>query len=181
MLCLCTYTAQGQNITAAEYFIDIDPGNGNGTALNVGTNGSIVNFVAAVPTTSLSTGFHFVAIRTKDADGKWGLFEARGFYISTATNNSGNIVAAEYFIDNDPGNGNGTSLSVGTSGTTVNFVAAIPASSLSAGFHFVAIRTKDADGKWAMFEKRGFYISGQTTNVADIVAAEYFFNTDPGG
>ncbi|MBK7557885.1 MAG: T9SS type A sorting domain-containing protein [Chitinophagaceae bacterium] len=180
LLCLCTYTAQGQNITAAEYFIDIDPGNGNGIALSVGTNGSTVNFVAAVPATSLSTGFHFVAIRTKDADGKWGLFEARGFYISTATNNSVNIAAAEYFIDTDPGNGNGTSLNVGTAGTAVNFVAAVPASSLSAGFHFVAIRTKDADGKWAMFENRGFYISGQTTNVADFVAAEYFFNTDPG-
>ncbi len=182
MLCSCCsflFTA-AQNITTAEYFIDTDPGNGNGITLSVGASGTTVNFVATVPLGSLSAGFHFVAIRTKDADGKWGLFESRGFYILTAITNAANITAAEYFIDTDPGNGNGTALSVGTSGTTVNFVAPIPTTSLATGFHFVAIRTRDTDGKWGLFENRGFYISGQTTNTADIVAAEYYYDTDPG-
>jgi Secretion system C-terminal sorting domain len=166
------------NITAAEFFVDTDPGVGNGTPITV-TSGANVNFVATVPTTSLAAGFHFVAIRTKDVDGKWGLFENRGFYISTSTTNVGNISAAEFFVDADPGVGNGTPIAV-TSGANVNFVASVPTTSLSSGFHFVAIRTKDINGKWGLFENRGFYISTSTTNVGNIIAAEFFVDADPG-
>jgi hypothetical protein len=172
-------TARSQNITAAEYFIDTDPGRGNGVPVTVSTPGTIVNFTAAVATTALPPGFHFVAIRTKDATGTWGLFETRGFYISSSTTNAANITAAEYFFDADPGPGNGTATSVGTTGSVVNFVAVIP-TSLSSGFHFLAIRTKGADGIWGLFETRGFFISSSTADAANIVAAEYFFDTDPG-
>ncbi len=171
-------TADAANIIAAEYFFDSDPGIGNGTAVSVGTTGAVVNFSAAIPT-SLSAGFHFLAIRTKDATGQWGLFEKRGFYISSATSDAANIVGAEYFFDNDPGVGNATAVSVGASGATVNFTAVLP-QSLSTGFHFLAIRTKGADGVWGLFEKRGFYVSPTTINSADIVAAEFYFDADPG-
>jgi hypothetical protein len=172
------FVAQSQNITAAEFFVDTDPGVGNGTPVSV-TSGTTVNFVANVPTTSLAAGFHFVAIRTRDANGKWGLFETRGFFISSNTSNASNITAAEFFVDTDPGVGNGTPVSV-ASGATVNFVASIPTTSLTAGFHFVAIRTRDADGKWGLFETRGFFISNNTTNAANIMAAEFFVDSDPG-
>ena len=172
-------TARSQNITAAEYFIDSDPGNGNGVAINVPAPGDIVNFTASVSTIALSAGFHFLAIRVKDANGVWGLFEKRGFYISSATTDVANITAAEYFLDADPGVGNGTALSVGANGAVVNFTAAIP-TALSAGFHFLAIRVKDANGTWGLYEKRGFYISSATTDAANITGAEYFFDADPG-
>src|SRR6185295_13811248 len=100
----------------------------------VGTTGSVVNFAVVIPT-SLASGFHFLAIRTKGADGKWGLYEARGFYVSTAAVDAPNIIAAEYFFDADPGPGNGTSVSVSTTGAVVNFTAVIP-TSLAPGFHF---------------------------------------------
>lgn len=173
-------TADATNIVTAEYFIDNDPGAGKGVALSIGSSDGTVNFTAAVPTTSLAPGFHFLAIRAKDTEGKWGLFETRGFYISTITADAADIVAAEYFMDNDPGAGLGTALSIGSSGGTVNFTAPVPTTSLAPGFHFLAIRVKDTEGKWGLFETRGFYISQATTNVADIVSAEYFFDNDPG-
>ncbi len=168
------------NITAAEFFVDADPGVGNGTAITPITAGPNPTFVATIPTTSLTNGFHFVAIRTKDVDGKWGLFENRGFYISSSTTNVGNITAAEFFVDADPGVGNGTAITPITAGPNPTFVATIPTTSLSNGFHFVAIRTKDADGKWGLYENRGFYISTQTSNSAGMTDAEYFIDTDPG-
>ena len=177
---ISTSTTNVGNITAAEFFVDADPGVGNGTAITPITAGPNPTFVATIPTTSLAAGFHFVAIRTKDIDGKWGLYENRGFYISTATTNVSNIVAAEYFVDADPGVGNGTAITPITAGATVNFVASVSTTSLSNGFHFVAIRTKDADGHWGLFENRGFYISTQTANSAGMTAAEYFIDTDPG-
>ncbi len=171
-------TANSANIVAAEYYYDTDPGIGNATSTTVGTTGAIVNFTAVLPT-SLAAGFHFLAIRVKGSDGIWGLFETRGFYISSSTANAANIVAAEYFFDTDPGMGNATSTTVGASGAVVNFTAVLP-TSLAAGFHLLALRVKGTDGVWGLFETRGFYISSITANMPIITAAEYFFDADPG-
>ena len=167
------------NITASEYFFDSDPGNGNGTAISV-TPGASANFTISLPTTSLLPGFHFLAIRTKGLDGKWGVFENRGFYITNSASDAPNIVAAEYFFDSDPGSGTGTTIPI-ASGASTNFTVSLPATSLLPGFHFLAMRTKGSDGRWGLFETRGFYISSSATNSADIVAAEYFIDgPDPG-
>ncbi|HCZ37627.1 MAG TPA: hypothetical protein DHV26_17030, partial [Cytophagales bacterium] len=171
-------TSSAANITAAEYFFDTDPGVGSGTPIPV-TPGTTTNFTVSIPTSTLTQGFHFLVIRTKGTDGRWGLFEGRGFYISTSTADVPNLVAAEYFFDTDPGVGNGTVIPI-TSGATSNFIASIPTSSITPGFHFVSIRSKDANGKWGIFEMRGFYISSATTDAANIVTAEYFFDADPG-
>lgn len=171
-------TNNAANITAAEYFFDTDPGKGSGTPIPV-TPGATTNFTVSVPTSSLAPGFHFLAIRTKGTDGIWGLFEGRGFYITSSTSDVPNLVASEFFFDTDPGVGNGTSIPI-TPGATSNFIASIPTGSLTPGFHFVAIRTKAANGKWGIFESRGFYITGSTTDVPNITNAEYFFDTDPG-
>ncbi|MBP9924669.1 MAG: gliding motility-associated C-terminal domain-containing protein [Cyclobacteriaceae bacterium] len=170
-------TADAANITKAEYFFDADPGNGNGINIPV-TAGATTNFTVSLPTTSLAQGFHFLAIRTKGIDGRWGVFEARGFYITGSTTDATNITKAEYFFDTDPGNGNGINIPV-TAGATTNFTVSLPAS-LAPGFHFLAIRIKGADGKWGVFETRGFYVTGSTANAPDIKKAEYFFDTDPG-
>ncbi len=179
LLCI-TFSMQAQTINAAEFFIDTDPGVGNGTPITVSPTGANVNFTASVPTSALGNGFHFVGIRTKDNVGKWGLFENRGFYISSSATNVGNIAAAEFFIDTDPGVGNGTAITPSPSGANTTFVATIPTTSLANGFHFVAIRTKDAQGKWGLFENRGFYISSSTTNASNIASAEFFIDADPG-
>lgn len=171
-------TSNTADIAAAEYFFDADPGIGNGVPIPV-TQGATTNFTVSIPTTSLGTGFHFLAIRTKGTDGVWGLFEARGFYITSSTSDVTNLVSAEYFFDTDPGVGNGTAIPI-PSGAVSNFIASIPSGSLTPGFHFVAIRTKDANGKWGIFESRGFYVTGSTTDVPNITNAEYFFDTDPG-
>jgi gliding motility-associated-like protein len=171
-------TSDAANITAAEYFFDTDPGIGNGTPVPV-TPGAVTTFTVSLPTSSLAAGFHFLAIRTRGADGRWSLFESRGFYITASTTDVPNLIAAEYFFDTDPGVGNGTAIPI-TPGATSNFIASIPTGSLTPGFHFAAIRTKDANGNWGIFESRGFYITGSTTDVPNIINAEYFFDSDPG-
>ena len=153
---ITTASQDADMITAAEFFIDTDPGVGNGTSLGIGTAGNTVNFSAAVPTASLHIGFHNLCIRTKDANGKWGNYESRSFYISSSSTDVGAITAAEFFIDTDPGVGNGTNMSIGTQGNMVSFSAGIPTTSLVAGFHNMCIRTKDANGKWGAYESRSF-------------------------
>ncbi|MCC6836273.1 MAG: gliding motility-associated C-terminal domain-containing protein [Cytophagales bacterium] len=175
---ISTSTSDVANLSAAEYFFDTDPGNGNGNPISI-TPGATTNFTISIPTTSLGAGFHFLTIRTKGSDGKWGLFESRGFFITTSTSNVPDLTAAEYFFDTDPGLGNGTPVSI-TPGATSSFVISVPTTSLTAGFHFLGVRTKGANGKWGNFEARGFYISTSTTDVPNLATAEYFFDTDPG-
>jgi hypothetical protein len=170
-------------IATIEYFIDTDPGVGKGIALN--TAGGITvsdKFNIVLPT--LTTGFHNLFIRSKNADGIWGMYEGRVFYVqpAVAVLTSSPVVASEYFFDTEPGVGIGTALASFTSGTTISTTAPIVTTGLTAGFHNLFIRTKDANGKWGMYEGRVVYIQPTVTSnvVEPIVAAEYYFNTDPG-
>ena len=163
-------------VVVAEYFFDTDPGVGNGSALSIGTPGSTVSFMASIPTNSLPPGFHTLKIRTQDSNGKWGLFESHTFFIGQVSTST--VVAAEYFFDTDPGVGNGSSLTIGTPGSTVSFMASIPTNSLPQGFHTLKIRTQDSNGKWGLFESHTFFIGQESTSI--VVAAEVFAGNDPG-
>jgi len=163
-------------LAAAEYFFDTDPGIGNGTSLAV-TGGDSIVFAGTVPSTGLTDGFHFLSIRTKDASGSWSVAERRMFYVRTVTT-AGPVNQAEYFFDNDPGTGNGTSLPV-TGGDSIVFAGLVPSGALTAGFHFLSIRASGSDNKWSLIERRMFYIQDPAPS-APLVAVEYFVNVDTG-
>ncbi len=176
--------ANAQNIVSGEYFLDNDPGIGNGTAFSL-SGGTTVNQVISLPTTGMNEGFHTMYIRVKDDLGKWSHYEKTSFYV--LKNQSGaatppNLIAGEYFLDNDPGIGNGTAFSL-SGGTTVNQVISLSTTSMSEGFHNMYIRVKDDLGKWSHYEKTSFYVlknqSGGATPL-NLIAGEYFFDNDPG-
>ena len=59
-------------------------------------------------------------------------------------------------------------------------VFSVPVGSLQ-GFNTLYIRTKDDLGKWSMYDRRLFYVwSESNTVISNIVAAEYFYDADPG-
>lgn len=90
------------------------------------------------------------------------------------------ITEAEYFIDTDPGIGNATSLAI-TSGNTIAETFAIPTTGLSNGLHVLHIRTKGTNNVWSLYTRDYFYIQTESNATSvPIVAAEYFFDTDPG-
>lgn len=90
------------------------------------------------------------------------------------------ITEAEYFIDTDPGVGSAIGLTI-TPGNTINETFTIETAGLSSGLHVLHIRTKGTNNTWSLFYRDNFYIHtvANTTSVP-IVAAEYFFDTDPG-
>jgi Putative metal-binding motif/Calx-beta domain len=167
-------------VTSAEYFFENDPGVGKGIAINFAA-ADTVHFTFNISTANLSPGFHILQMRVRDTTGIWGLSEKRLFYNGAdSTTNTTNIVAAEYFIDADPGPGKGIATSIGTTGAVVNFTALIP-TNLSPGFHLLAIRAMDANGKWGFLETRNFYLTPPPeANLPQITAAEYFYDSDPG-
>jgi hypothetical protein len=62
------------------------------------------------------------------------------------------IVAAEYFYDNDPGVGSATALTVTTPGNVVASSYSIPVPQNFNGIHYLAIRVKNATGNWGLFD-----------------------------
>lgn len=160
-------TVFSQNITKAEYFIDVDPGQGKGTPIPNFAPGDTVIFSFTIPTATLSEGFHFLATRVYNAEGKWSRYETRGFYLSgTTAMNTANIVAAEYFYDSDPGTGNGSSLILASPGDTINQTFSIPVpNNLSQGKHFLGIRVKDQAGKWSLFKKDSINVGASTATI----------------
>ncbi|MBK9317739.1 MAG: hypothetical protein IPM91_02105 [Bacteroidetes bacterium] len=162
LLTLVSHITYGQ-IYRAEYYFDTDPGHGNGTAIAFTPSDSVSYTGSFQLPIGLSDGFHYLYIRTRDSDGKWSLAERRNFYVKTLIpfSNTVKIVAAEFFIDTDPGVGNGTTIPVSPSDTAVNVNAIILLPSFGNGTRKLCIRTQDSNGIWSLQEIRTF--AGITT------------------
>ncbi|MBL7766853.1 MAG: LamG domain-containing protein [Chitinophagaceae bacterium] len=143
-------------IVAAEYFIDTDPGVGNATPLNVSQADTILQSFNVPLPVNISEGIHLLAVRAKNSNGEWGLFEYRSFYVYPSEPNSNSIVAAEYFIDTDPGLGNATAYPVAALDTLLDTLNISLPNNLSYGLHRIAIRVKDQSGQWSLFEQQQF-------------------------
>lgn len=179
-----TYSAQAQMVSNAEYFLDNDPGVGNGTAIASFTPGNDVDLNVNINLNGVSEGFHQVFIRFKDASGVWGIYEGRSFYIQPAIlgNSSALVADAEYFFDTDPGFGNGIAIPTFSAADTVDLNLNLALTGVPSGFHQVFIRYKQDNGLWGIYEGRTFYIQPApiAVNNAQLIEAEYFFDTDPG-
>lgn len=166
LLCL-PMISWGQNITRAEYFFDTDPGTGNGTQISV-SGSDTVDFTASVVTTGLDPGEHYLYLRTWDDRGVWSHHTRKRVWIYP------NIDAAEYFFDNDPGIGSGIALSISAVIDSINFNETLDFTGVSPGEHYVYLRTRDDNGNWSHHTRKRIWVS------PSIVAAEYFFDSDPG-
>ena len=159
-----------QNITSAEYFIDSDPGFGNGTPIPV-TAAPEVTINYAVDLSTINDGFHVLYFRSKDDSGLWSIAFAKPFYKQSPIQISPDIVSMEYFIDNDPGNGNGENISI-TIGQNVTTDFAADLTSVEDGFHILYVRGKDTNGRWSISYSKPFYKLSPIQIMPDIVNME---------
>ncbi len=144
-------------ITAAEYFFNTDPGVGNGTALTVDTNTGQLTQTFSIPTTSLGEGFHSFYLRTQDNADNWSLYDRQIIYIKDFDLSPDEVNAAEYFIDNDPGVGNGTSIIFGNPSLSTQTLN-IDSTGLSDGDHIFYVRVQDTNGDWSIYDSASFVI-----------------------
>jgi subtilase family serine protease len=177
-------TAGTRNITAYQYYFDSDPGvglPGNGAVVPIV---STANYTATLTFSlpALSNGFHQLFFRTKDDLGHWSIAERRMFYVSDLTLGTRNMIAYQYYFDSDPGvgiAGNGAVVPItSTADYTASLTLSVPV--LSNGFHQLFLRTKDDLGRWSIAERRMFYVSDIITGTRNIVAYQYYFDSDPG-
>lgn len=168
------------DVVAAEYFFDTDPGYGNGFSIPIQatTNTGLVSHTIDI--TAMSSGFHSIHVRVKDAFGRWSMVQSGSFYKLVIPPTASDLVAAEYFMDTDPGYGLGIPLTVNPGVVDDSISAVIDISGLNPGFHSIHVRVKNAEGRWSQNQIRAFYRMPIADTLNNIVAAEYFLDADPG-
>ena len=153
--------ASPQNITSAEYFIDTDPGFGNGISIPLSAAVNIAGLVSGINTNLLPAGAHRVYIRSRNNEGRWSVTASSQFVINddpaypAAPAAPGNIVAAEYFVDTDPGFGNGTGISLTPGVDISNLSFNVNTASLTGGTHYLYVRSLD---DWSLTSVQEFLV-----------------------
>jgi hypothetical protein len=184
-------TDQG-NIVRMEYFFNSDPGFGNGIAVPVTPGRTIANINLNVDVSALPQGWHRIYVRSMNENGGWSIPAIMLFdnlQIPSYPNlpaAASDIVEIEYYIDSDPGFGNGRKIALPASPDINKLPVQIDISGLPATIHTLVIRTKNRDNKWSMTHFSLF--SNETITPyptapaapAAITNMEYFFDTDPG-
>jgi hypothetical protein len=155
-------------VTAMEYFIDNDPGFGNGTAVTFTANTTTNDFTFVAPLTTTTDGLHWLSVRAKDNANKWSTVVVRPFLkevvpVSVALANITNI---EYFIDTDPGFGNGTAVSFTPNTTLSNLAITANLTGVSNGSHRIFIRAKDANNRWSTVGTKDFNVCTSPVNAS---------------
>ena len=151
-------------MVAAEYFIDTDPGQGNGLRIALASPTDPAALVIDVPApvlAALALGEHRIAVRCQDEQGDWSEAFSRTFCKEAipVPRTPPVIVAAEYFIDADPGQGLGTPVTIPIAGESKALQISVPTplfSALSVGEHRLSVRMRDAAGNWSEAFARTF-------------------------
>ncbi len=145
-------------INAMEYFFDNDQGVGLCTG-NMPIGGDIDEILPIPVPPGLPGGFHTLNFRFRDEDNNWSLSQGRLFYVF----NPQELISAkpineiEYFIDTDPGVGNGELLSIPLQ-DTLKVVIPIEVTGLALGVHNLFIRVKDLDDEWSISQYSTFEV-----------------------
>jgi len=131
------------NIQEVEYFFDTDPGNGNGTKIDI-QPGEQITIDQILPIEELNYGLHSVNIRGKFSNDNWGQIFHRSFIKYP----SYDVVKAEYYFDTDPGLGNATALSISPSETII-IDELLDIQTLTLGNHTFNVRAMSENNKWS--------------------------------
>lgn len=169
-----------QNVVRIEYFLDSDPGYGQGRTISnihVGENQLSFDVSNAEP------GPHVLSVRAQNSDGHWSQTISRPLFIDRLQD----IAFVEYFIDNDPGIGNGTPVALPSVGykSHLDFNIEVSTVGLAVGQHMFYVRACDVFGQWTDLMNRPFTIyknggGDEPVSSGDLSRLEYFFDTDPG-
>ena len=174
------------NVNRVEWYLDEDPGYGNATPISIAAAQNLPNLAINIDLTPLNQGVHIVGIRSRDANGAWSLDNKWLFlkpYPNTGAIAQPNINRVEWFMDNDPGYGNATPISITAAQNLPNLAINIDLTPLNQGVHIVGIRSRDANGAWSLDNKWLFLKPYPNTGAVpqpNINRVEWFLDTDPG-
>gem|GEM_PF-829090 len=179
-------TSRNSFIQTAEYYIDTDPGEGNGITMISfdGNFNSAFQSVFQNEAINLAFGSHTLNLRYLDNTGIWSTsftttLEVEDAIVSRQTR----ISTAEYFWDNDPGAGNGILMLAFDNNYNDAFerVWSNGLSQVSAGSHILNIRLLSEAGIWSNTISTVItFEDGLIGRQISLISGELFYNADPG-
>ncbi|MGV3505397.1 MAG: CARDB domain-containing protein [Adhaeribacter sp.] len=157
---------QAPNITKGEFFFDSDPGFGRATGISFVPGQELQDLGFTADITNLSPGFHHLYLRFKNADGRWSMTSKRTFFKEELpepiAGQPASIVKGEYFIDADPGYGQGTDIPLTPAPDLSSLAFALDMSQVSVGNHKLFVRFRDAAGRWSSPSVNDFKVEAPT-------------------
>lgn len=179
------------NLRSLEYYVDKDPGVGNGRAVTLPTSSEASSFQFQADLSGLPPGFHRIFVRSFDMNSKhsflsWIFFDNYILPPYSTSASSGNLVSLEYYFDADPGFGNGKPIALPASTDAAAQAIAVDITGLTPGVHRIFIRSKDINGKWSLINFSQFDNTALNPYPSAPAAAppigemEYYFDADPG-
>lgn len=165
-----------QNIAGGEYFFNTEPGIGNGSPLSFAA-GDSVEFDFNLSMGSLPSGFNHLYLRFRMDNGQWGMLHHKTIYHYSEQHDN-TIVAGEYFLNTEPGAGNGTPMNFASS-DSIELNVNIPLTGLSAGFNHLYMRFKSEEGGWGLLHQRTLYVLPPSP-ANTIISGEFFVDTETG-
>ena len=148
ILAISSLFACSQQITTAEYFFDTDPGFGQGISISL-TPADNIEINEVLDISNLSAGMHTLNIRLKDQNNQWSSVLIKSFFIDENRGIASEITNIEYFIDDDPGFGNGIPYANFNSGIMLDEVFFANMTGVSQGNHSFSIRMKNEIQQWS--------------------------------
>lgn len=144
------------DITSAEWFIGNDPGFGSGNPVDISTGETVDDLVSA-STEGILAGRNFAYLRFQNADGNWSIHLKKAFVINDKL--PLDVVAAEYFIDQDPGINMANSVEVINPDHFVEqTLMAEISGDLPEGDHLLYLRVQNDEGFWSIDLVRSFVV-----------------------
>jgi len=137
-------------------------------------------FVANLSAANLSVGPHYYEVRMQDSKGVWSAWEGQWFRVIGETH----LVAAEWFVDADPGYGLGNSIALPVDGAWDEpeeefVVSGIEVTNLDVGRHQLVIRARDSNGDWGISSQTTFYVGPAVTLAAAVWTTNIMDFGDP--
>ena len=181
-------------ITTAEYFWDTDPGEGNGVVISGTYDEKKETISLPVSTSGMSHGIHDLYVRYKDKSGNWSHGIGKRVLVNdpvfsqTVSYSMKKTKAAEFFLNTESGEGNGTSLAA-TDGTfdqiAEKLTGVLSTSSTEEGANSLFVRVQGVDGTWSSPAGKIITVRNNPTQPAEtkyniVSSAEYHIDSDPG-
>ena len=154
---ISSFRLQAQpTITSAEWFIDQDPGFGQGNAFDTFTPDTLLELGTTLQMSNLTPGIHYWYARVKNSDGHWSHTFNRSFLVLSRDSIT-SLDRIEWFWDIDPGYGQANAIT-NLNGDSVSVSWTIDLSTISPGIHDLYVRIRNHEGIWSHTYQRSTLI-----------------------
>lgn len=162
-----------QQVNYCEYYIDNDPGLGQGTAFSFSAD-TLIEISSQINVSAFSVGHHRLVLRCRDDSGRWSQHQTRVFNIYFPESSVNQLVEAEYWTGADPGQGNGSSLPISADSVVILQPNLTPAP----GTQQLSIRFRGNNGIWSQPYTRAYSAITPEPVASQLPLLEYYYDDE---